>query len=144
MSRRMRRLLITCLIFVSVFRATTLHAQHTFPIYEGEKVKYNAMIQMPNAYISGVCVLLNESGVIKGCMFNEFGITMLDFTFSPDKQKVKLNHVIKIMDKWYIKRLLRKDLVLLMSSLQKGESEYYNEHRKITYQFIPIPHEIVE
>ena len=144
MSRRMRRLLITCLIFVSVFRATTLHAQHTFPIYEGEKVKYNAMIQMPNAYISGVCVLLNESGVIKGCMFNEFGITMLDFTFSPDKQKVKLNHVIKIMDKWYIKRLLRKDLVLLMSSLQKGKSEYYNEHRKITYQFIPIPHEIVE
>ena len=144
MSRRMRRLLITCLIFVSVFRATTLHAQHTFPIYEGEKVKYNAMIQMPNAYISGVCVLLNESGVIKGCMFNEFGITMLDFTFSPDKQKVKLHHVIKIMDKWYIKRLLRTDLVLLMSSLQKGESEYYNEHRKITYQFIPIPHEIVE
>ena len=49
-----------------------------------------------------------------------------------------------MMDKWYIKRVLRKDLVLLMSSLQKGESEYYNECRKITYQFIPIPYEIVE
>ena len=36
---------------------------------DGEKVKYNAMIQMPNAYLSGVCVLLNECGVIKGCMF---------------------------------------------------------------------------
>ena len=140
----MRRLLTTCLIFISVFRATTLRAQHTFPISDGEKVKYNAMIQMPNAYLSGVCVLLNECGVIKGCMFNEFGITMLDFSFSPDEQKVKLHHVIKMMDKWYIKRVLRKDLVLLMSSLQKGESEYYNECRKITYQFIPIPYEIVE
>jgi hypothetical protein len=49
-----------------------------------------------------------------------------------------------MMDKWYIKRVLRKDLVLLMSSLQKGESEYFNERRKITYQFIPIPYEIVE
>ena len=87
------------MIFISVFRATTLSAQHTFPISDGEKVKYNAMIQMPNAYISGVCVLLNDCGVIKGCMFNEFGITMLDFSFSPDKQKVKLHHVIKMMDK---------------------------------------------
>lgn len=140
----MRGLLTTFLIFISVFCATTLRAQHTFPISDGEKVKYNAMIQMPNAYISGVCVLLNDCGVIKGCMFNEFGITMLDFSFSPDEQKVKLHHVIKMMDKWYIKRVLRKDLVLLMSSLQKGESEYFNERRKITYQFIPIPYEIVE
>lgn len=140
----MRRLLIACLLFINVLCATELNAQHIFPFSEGERVRYTAIIQMPNAYISGICILLNEDGVIKGCLFNEFGITALDFTFNPKLRKVELHHIVEIMDKWYIRRVLRKDLVRLMSSLQRGESTYYNEHRNITYQFVPIANEIVQ
>jgi len=121
-----------------------LHAQSTFPTNEGERVKYNAYIEMPRAYISGVSVLLKEGDVIKGSLFNEFGMTALDFTYDPKRQKVKLHHVMKMMDKWYIRRVIRKDMAQLMRCLQKGETQYNNERRHINYQFIPIEHEVTK
>jgi hypothetical protein len=39
------------------------------------------------------------------------------------------------MDKWYIKRILKKDLKQLMKRLQKGESVYQDEKYHITYSF---------
>jgi hypothetical protein len=115
-----------------------LHAQTTFPTNEGERVKYNAYIEMSRAYISGMSVLMKEGDVIKGSFFNEFGITALDFTYHPKRQKVKLHHVMKMMDKWYIRRVIRKDIAQLMICLQKGETQYQNERRHINYQFLPI------
>jgi hypothetical protein len=49
-----------------------------------------------------------------------------------------------MMDKWYIRRVLRKDLSLLMNCLQKGETQYYNERQHITYKFTPVENEITE
>ena len=121
-----------------------LHAQSTFPTNEGERVKYNAYIEMPRAYISGVSVLLKEGDVIKGSLFNEFGMTALDFTYDPKRQKVKLHHVVKMMDKWCIRRVIRKDMAQLMRCLQKGETQYKNEKRHINYQFIPIENEVTK
>ncbi len=137
----MRRLALICLLFVSPLYAILLHAQSTFPTNEGERVKYNAYIEMPRAYISGISVLLKEGNVIKGSLFNEFGITALDFTYDPKRQKVKLHNVIKMMDKWYIRRVIRKDIAKMMICLQKGETQYVNEKRHINYHFIPIENE---
>lgn len=140
----MRRLALICLLFVSSLSAMMMYAQSTFPANEGERVRYNAYIEMPRAYIGGICVLLREGDVIKGSLFNEFGITALDFTYNPKRQKVKLHHVIKMMDKWYIRRVIRKDIAQLMVCLQKGGTQYQNERRHIKYQFIPIEHEITK
>ena len=101
---------------------------------EGGRIRYAASIEMPKAYLSGICVLLREGDVVRGSLFNEFGVTALDFTYHPESQKVKLHHVIKIMDKWYIRRVLRKDLAQLMLRLQQGETTYRNERHNITYQ----------
>jgi hypothetical protein len=46
-----------------------------------------------------------------------------------------------MMDKWYIRRVLRKDIAQVMTGLQNGKSDYQNERRKITYQFTPITDE---
>lgn len=87
----------------------SVQAQTTFPSADGERAKYAAYIEMPKAYVSGICVLLQEDGLIKGSLFNEFGITALDFTYNPQRDKIKLHSVIKMMDKWYIRKVLKKD-----------------------------------
>ena len=110
-------------------------AQILFPVNDGEKIKYNASIEMPKGYVSGICVLINEGTIIKGSIFNEFGITALSFSYDLKKGKIKLYSVVKMMDKWYIKKILKKDLSQMMKCLQKGESVYQNEKYHITYSF---------
>ncbi len=110
-------------------------AQTCFPDNEGGKVRYNAVIEMKKGYMSGVCILVNDGGLVKGSLFNEFGISALEFTYRSGTQKVKLLSVIKMLDKWYIKRVLRKDLAQLMEQLRQGKGEYKNERFKINYKF---------
>lgn len=112
-----------------------LQAQTTFPSAEGERVKYSAYIEMPKGYVSGICVLLKEEGEVKGSLFNEFGFTAIDFTYHPERDKIKLHSVMKMMDKWYIKKVLKKDLRQVMKALMKGESEYTNQRQHIVYRF---------
>ena len=135
----MRQLARACLVFVSLTFLTahfsTVNAQVCFPSTQGEKTKYSAYIDMPQGYVSGVCVLFNEGTVIRGSLFNEFGITALNFSYDIKKEKIKLYSVVKLMDKWYIKRILKKDLKQLMKCLQKGESVYQDEKYHITYSF---------
>lgn len=113
----------------------SVQAQTTFPSADGERAKYAAYIEMPKAYVSGICVLLQEDGLIKGSLFNEFGITALDFTYNPQRDKVKLHSVMKMMDKWYIRKVLKKDLRQVMKTLKEGQTEYTNQRRHIVYRF---------
>lgn len=135
----MKQLVRTCLVFVSLIFLTalfcTIDAQVRFPSTQGEKAKYSAYIDMPQGYISGVCVLFNEGTVVNGSIFNEFGITALSFSYDIRKEKIKLYSVVKMLDKWYIRKIMKKDLSKLMKCLQKGESVYQNEKYHITYSF---------
>lgn len=133
-----------CLLSLSLLLTSRLCAQRVFPFSEGERVRYTAVVQMPDACLSGICVLLNDSGVVRGCLFNEFGITLLDFSYRPERQKVKLHHVLRMIDRWYVRRVLRKDLALLMRALQGGANCYTNERRNISYRFVPIKDEETE
>ncbi len=138
----MKRLALICFLFISVLSAIKMQAQSALPLHEGESRQYSAYIEMSRGYISGVCVLLKKEETINGCLFNEFGITSLEFTYYPNRKKVKLHHIIKIMDKWYIRQTIRKDLVHLIHSLEKGYTKYHNERRNITYQLNPIENEV--
>jgi 4'-phosphopantetheinyl transferase len=51
------------------------------------------------------------------------------------KDKVKLIYVMNTLNKWYIKRVLKKDLKEIMHLMQNGENEYRNNKRKLYYQF---------
>ncbi len=118
--------------------STEAQTQKQFPTQQGERAQYAAYIEMPKGYISGICVLVKDNEVIRGSIFNEFGITAMDFTYHPEKQKVKLHTVVSLMDKWYIRRVLKYDLRLLLAGLQKGDTTYTNTKRHITYQLTPI------
>ena len=137
----MLRYLLCINLLLSVI---TARAQVTFPSHEGERARYTAYIEMSRGYISGVCILVKEEGLIKGSLFNEFGITALDFNYDPRHQKIHLHSVISMMDKWYIRRVLKKDLVQLMLRLQQGQYCCKNERQHITYQFTPIANEVTQ
>ena len=124
---------------VLVFSASyMMNAQHTFPKQLGEKVRYRVMMETPKAYLSGICILVNDSTEVKGSMFNEFGVSAMDFTYFPSKDKVKLHHVTKMLDKWYIRRVLKKDLRALIHNLKDGVCDYDDTKYKIRFNFTPM------
>ena len=124
---------------ISLLCATIIaHAQVHFPQAEGERARYTASIEMQKAHISGICIMAYQEGRINGSLFNEFGISAMDFSYFPEKDKVKLHNVISILNRWYIKMTLRKDLKKLIHVLQDGKNEYVNEKRNIRYLFTPL------
>lgn len=137
-----------CLALISLLLlllgVQTANAQSFYPRNEGDKIRSSAMIEMPKGYVSGVCVMYNDGTDVKASIFNEFGISAIDFVYNPQKDKVKLVSVIKMLDKWYIRKLLKGDLRKVIHCLQQGEGKYRNEKYKIDYKFSPLNDETEE
>lgn len=97
-------------------------------------------------------MITRQSGnEIIGSMFNEFGVSVLSFIYDRNKNKLKLRDVMGMLDKWYIKRVLKSDLTLCLHLLcdtpyGKRSNKYVVTHdsesisirnaaRNITYSF---------
>lgn len=106
--------------------------------------RYSAMIEMPKAYLSGVCIVKCQNDTVTGCLFNEFGISALEFTFKRGDKNARLLGVASVLDKWYIKRVLRRDLVLLYENLENGDGFYRNSRHNISYRLTPLNHDAPE
>ena len=136
----MRRSMRSCLLFISLLLSvltSRLYAQTTFPA-DGESIRFTAYIEMEKGYVSGICILHRDGNTVHGSMFNEFGITALDFTYRLERKKVKLHTVMPMMNKWYIRKVLKKDLRQLMTGLQNGETTWKDERYHIEYQLTPL------
>lgn len=134
-SRFVSALLVLCALLCT----SPAVAQRLLPTPDSEElVKLNVSIEFSRGGMTGICAMRYEGGVMKGCLFNEFGISALDFTYWPDKRKVRIEHAIKMLNKWYIKRVLRQDLLHVMDALAQGDTTYVNAKRHITYQFSPM------
>lgn len=127
--------LISVVAALLLLCAVSAKSQSLYPQNEGDKVRSTAMIEMPKGYVSGICVMYNDGENVKASIFNEFGISAIDFVYNPAKDKVKLESVIKMLNKWYIRKLLKSDLRKVIHSLQQGVGEYRNERYKIDYKF---------
>lgn len=104
--------------------------------------RFSTFIETPRASISGICVLVTDSSEVRGSLFNEFGITALDFTFLPSKNKVRLYSVMSALDHWYIRRILRRDLRQIVPSLISTPSQSLNlKISQISYSFTPLPND---
>lgn len=62
---------------------------------------------------TGICIVGKTPSGVVGTVVNEFGIQMFDFTAEGDK--VKVSNVFPQMNKWYIRRVLRNDLRVLVA-----------------------------
>ena len=136
----MRRSMRSCLLFISLLLSvltSRLYAQTTFPA-DGESIRFTAYIEMEKGYVSGICILHRDGDTVHGSLFNEFGITALEFTYRLERKKVKLHTVMPMMNKWYIRKVLKKDLRQLMTGLQNGETTWKDERYHIEYQLTPL------
>ena len=129
-------ILLLPLMSLTVQAQDRLIAQQT-PLSDsiGCKTKYATTIELSKGYLSGITVMVREADVYHGVLFNEFGITALEFTYQPQIKKVELIEVIAMLDKWYIRRVLKNDLQHVMENLMKGNPTYKNEKYHISYKF---------
>lgn len=120
-SMRKCLLLISVLFFSVVCQAQALQAQSV------QSQKYSVSIDMDRAHITGICVLRDTGDEVVGSLINEFGIKAFDFVYDKRKDKTKLKNVIKMLNKWYIKKVLCTDLSVLFR--EKNNSKQLRKRR---------------
>lgn len=88
--------------------------------------KFKAKINYKTTDITGIliCKKINDS-IIAGSLFNEFGIKGFDFTIHG--KSARLNNVFKNIDKWYIRKILERDLHFMFSDPEPRNSCMMND-----------------
>ena len=134
----LRTFLFSLFLFqLSIFNCQLAKAQ-TLPSSEGERARYSVQIDVKKAYISGICGMLFDEGKLKASVVNEFGFSAMDFEYDTQKDKVKIINIVKKLDHWYIKRVLKRDLRILIHNLRQGIYKHENTKYEITYNFQPL------
>lgn len=138
----MRKYLLLISILLLSLASLTVQAQDSLIVQQaplsdsiGCKTRYATTIELSKGYLSGITIMVREADVYHGVLFNEFGITALEFTYQPQTKKVELIEVIAMLDKWYIRRVLKNDLQYVMENLMKGNPIYKDEKYHIIYKF---------
>ena len=138
----MRKYLLLISILLLSLASLTVQAQDSLIVQQaplsdsiGCKTRYATTIELSKGYLSGITIMVREADVYHGVLFNEFGITALEFTYQPQTKKVELIEVIAMLDKWYIRRVLKNDLQHVMENLMKGNPTYRDEKYHISYKF---------
>lgn len=138
----MRKYLLLISILLLSLASLTVQAQDSLIVQQaplsdsiGCKTRYATTIELSKDYLSGITIMVREADVYHGVLFNEFGITALEFTYQPQTKKVELIEVIAMLDKWYIRRVLKNDLQHVMENLMKGNPTYKDEKYHISYKF---------
>lgn len=107
---------------------------------EAKTLQYGMLMTARGQEVTGVCVMeMSDDGSLVGSVVNEFGVKAFDFMFN--KGKTKVLNVIKPLNKWYIRRVLRCDLNHIIPEIigrnqQEGEQVYRLGSR--SYVFTPI------
>lgn len=146
---------ILILLFLSVAGVFGSYAQ--IEVSEQETAshlqRYAFEISLQRGHITGILVTRTVNDEIIGTMVNEFGVTALSFVYNVKKNKIKLIDVLPMLNKWYIKQVLKNDLkycVDIIYALPAKKKKNYvvgesggcmsvtNSKRKITYTFRPI------
>ncbi len=82
--------------------------------------EYRLSAQIRDNEITGICILnADADNIIVGTIVNEFGVKVFDFSYA--NGKVKIFNVIHQLDKWFIKRILRKDFLFFLSNFRQDE-----------------------
>lgn len=93
--------------------------------------EYNLTIQARGQEITGLCVMNKEAdGNIVGTIINEFGVKAFDFTYYNGKAQIM--NVIGPLDKWYIRKVLRKDFSFILAHLWQDRN-VVSKKRRMTF-----------
>ena len=88
-------------------------------IFDFENVsEYRVLIKISQAELTGIMILKYMNTEWRGSLINEFGIKAFDF-IAPH-EKCKLQNVISVLDKWYIRQTIEADFAYLLWNEQQG------------------------
>lgn len=120
-------------------------------VYAQDLRRYNMFITFPKGgSLSGVCLIRMSGADGVMSVMNEFGIKAFDAVYTAKKDKVKLRNVVGMLDKWYIRKVIAKDMSYLFNPKKKISKRRAMEHEadgsilltnkrfKITYRLQPI------
>lgn len=88
----------------------------------GQACRFRSEITFRGNELTGLCVLRETETACTGALVNEFGVKALDFVFDKRSEKVKLHNVIFFLDKWYIRRVVRADLAVMLRALSADDA----------------------
>lgn len=94
--------------------------------------EYQLLINARGNDVTGLCLMnVLQDSTIVGTIVNEFGAKIFDFTYS--KGKTKIMNVIGPINKWYIRRVLKKDFSFILPNLRQSH-DVIEKKRKLTVQ----------
>lgn len=102
---------------------------------------YRVNIEMGKGYISGICVVQQRGEERILSVVNEFGVSALTCLAANERKLLRIMSILKPLDKFYIKRILRQDLSEILPRLlgaDKEEVKHENRRYGISYHFTPI------
>lgn len=117
--------------------------------------EYSLLTRIKGRDVTGICVInISADSSVVGTVVNEFGIKVFDFSYN--QEKVKVFNAIAPLNKWYIRKILRKDFLFILSHISvtdskeivdrkrtmrrmaDGKIEVENRRYKIMYTLVPI------
>ena len=66
----------------SIQQQSVVKTDSLYPLKDSAVVKLQTMIEMLHGYISGICILSHQGDNVRGAIFNEFGITAMQFRYA--------------------------------------------------------------
>ena len=79
-------------------------------------IEYNFFMQVRGNNLSGMCVIEKQpNNTLAGTVISEFGTKSFDFTIKAGK--VKILNLIRPLDHWYIRKILRKDFTFILNNI---------------------------
>lgn len=135
-----------CLIFIELLFLL-------LPCCATESREYNLLMDVRGREITSICMMnIEEDGSIVGTVVNEMGVKAFDFTYANGKAKVI--NVLGPLNKWYIRKVLRKDFNFILSNISKNQNVVWkkrsmtvspngdiiikNDRFNISYTFTPM------
>lgn len=117
---------------------------------KGKTSRYQLLIKVNQSEITGIMLLKYTENEWRGSLMNEFGVKAFDLTAA--KGKCRLQHILPLLDKWYIRRAIASDFAFLFWNAGQGKPDkgksverlpdgaflLKNEKRHITYLFQPV------
>lgn len=119
--------------------------------------RYTFSVDLPRGgHLSGICLIRMEGDRGAMSVVNEFGVKAFDAVCPGAKGRVKLTYVMAPLDKWYIRRVLVRDLSVLfrpdrrlprrrtLERREDGTLVLANRRHKITYRLKPLKDDAAE
>ena len=147
----MRRYL--ALVSVMCITLCSMAQSHVLQVPDTGRLELRTSINVHDNQLSGITIIKQVDGCVKGIMMNEFGIKVLAFELSRNRNKIKLTDVVALMNHWWIKRIVKSDIKYLFNvttdqiGIEKNRRKVItangvitleNSRHDITYTFGPM------